>query len=137
VVPTHLVSPGHRQPQPAPQGPLPIRGLIIAVEGDGGRVIVQFVQIDGQLADRVDNDRQGQSRDVGVEEAVKAPTDAIVVERGQLSTAQLVEMRCHTEMCLAPRRIPCQCSTALNDVSETSTALKVRKKGAGDTILAS
>src|SRR5262249_11375165 len=83
-----VVSPGHRQPQPAPQGPLPLGTLIIAVEGDGGRVVVQLVQIDGELADRLDDDRQGQGGDVGVEEAVEAATDAIVVERGQLSRAQ-------------------------------------------------
>src|SRR5262245_61197364 len=32
----------------------------------------------------MDDDRQGQAGDVGVEEAVKAAADAIIVERGEL-----------------------------------------------------
>jgi hypothetical protein len=36
----------------------------------------------------VDDDRQGQGGDVGVEEAVEAAADAIVVEGWQLSRAQ-------------------------------------------------
>ena len=87
-----VVPPGGGQPQAASQLSLPIRTLVVAVEGDGGRVIVQLVQIDVELAHPVDDDRQGQGRDVGVEEAVEAAADAIVVERGQLSGTRPEEL---------------------------------------------
>ena len=83
-----VVSPGDGQPEPAPQGPLLVGGLVIAMEGDGGRIVVQLVEIDGELPDRVDDDGQGQGRDVGIEESVEAAADAIVVERGRLFGAQ-------------------------------------------------
>jgi hypothetical protein len=86
-----VVSPGGSQPQSAPQGPLLIGGLVIAVEGDGGGVIVQFVEIDPELADGVDDDGQGEGWDVGVEEAVEAAADAVVVERRELGGGQAEE----------------------------------------------
>ena len=86
-----VVAPGDGQPQPAPQGPLLIGGLVIAVEGDGGGVVVQLVEIDGELADGVDDDGQGEGGDVGVEEAVEAAADAVVVERGELGGGQAEE----------------------------------------------
>jgi hypothetical protein len=49
------------------------------MEGDGGRVVVQLVEIDGELADGVDDDGQCQGGDVGIEEAVEATADAVVV----------------------------------------------------------
>jgi hypothetical protein len=39
-----VVSVGHGQPLPAPEGPFQIGRLIIAVEGDGGGVVVPFVE---------------------------------------------------------------------------------------------
>ena len=83
-----IVSPGDGQPQPAPQGPLLIGGLVITVEGDGGRIVVQLVEIDGELPHRMNDDGQGQGGDVGIEESVEATADAIVVEGGQLGGAQ-------------------------------------------------
>ena len=44
--------------------------------------------VDGELADGVGHDGQGQRGDVGVEEAVEAAADAVVVERGQLRRGQ-------------------------------------------------
>jgi hypothetical protein len=58
------------------------------VNGDGRRVVVQFVQRDAELADRVRHDRQRQRGDVGVEESVEAAADAVVVERRQLRRGQ-------------------------------------------------
>ncbi len=86
-----VVSPGGGRPQPAPQGSLLIRGLVIAVEGDGGRVVVQLVEIDSELADGMDDDGQGERGDVGVEEAVEAAADTIVIERGELVGGQAEE----------------------------------------------
>ena len=88
-----VVAPGDGQPQPAPQGPLPIGGLVIAVEGDGGGVVVQLVELDGEFTDGMDDDGQGQGGDVGVEEAIEAAADAIVIERGQLVRSQAQELR--------------------------------------------
>ena len=79
-----VVAPGDGQPEPSPQGPLPVGRLVVAVEGDGGGVVVQFVEVDVELADGVGGDGQGQRGDVGVEEAVEAAADAVVVERGEL-----------------------------------------------------
>src|SRR5205814_415066 len=45
---------------------------VIAVKCDSRRVVVQLVQLDSELADRVRHDSEGQRRDVGVEEAVEA-----------------------------------------------------------------
>ena len=53
-----VVAPGDGQPQPAPQGPLPSARLVVAVEGDGGRVVVQLVELDVELADGVGRDRR-------------------------------------------------------------------------------
>ena len=55
-----VVAPGDGQPQPAPQGPFLIGRLVIAVEGDGGGVVVQFVEIDGELADGVGDDAKAE-----------------------------------------------------------------------------
>jgi hypothetical protein len=87
-----VVAPGGGQPQPAPQGPLPIGGLVVAVEGDGGRVVVQLVELDLELADGMDDDGQGEGRDVGVEEAVEAAAGAIVVERSESGGGQAEEL---------------------------------------------
>jgi hypothetical protein len=62
------------------------------VEGDGRRVVVQLVEIDAELAHRLADDRRGQGGDVGLDEAVEAAADAVVVERGQLSGAQAQEL---------------------------------------------
>ena len=52
---------------------------------------MQLVEIDGELADGVDDDGQGEGGDVGVEEAVEAAADAVVVERGELGGGQAEE----------------------------------------------
>jgi hypothetical protein len=61
------------------------------VEGDGGGVVVQLVEIDPELADGVDDDGEGEGGDVGVEEAVETATDVVVVERGELGGGQSEE----------------------------------------------
>ena len=86
-----VVAPGDGQAEPAPQGPLLIGGLVIAVEGDGGGVVVQLVEFDAELADGVGDDGEGEGGDVGVEEAVEAAADAVVVERGELFGGQAEE----------------------------------------------
>ena len=83
-----VVPPGDGQPEPPAQGPLPVGVLVIAVEGHGGGVVVQLVEFDAELADRVRHGRQRQRGDVGVEEAVETAADAVVVERGQLPRGQ-------------------------------------------------
>jgi hypothetical protein len=52
---------------------------------------VQLVEIDVELADGMDDDGEGERGDIGVEEAVEAAADAIVVERGELVGAQAEE----------------------------------------------
>jgi hypothetical protein len=54
------------------------------MERDGGGVVMQLVEIDGELADGVDEDGQGEGREIGVEEAVEAAADAVVVEHGRV-----------------------------------------------------
>ena len=83
-----VVAVGDGQAELPPQGPLAVGGLVVAVEGDGGGVVVQLVEIDGELADRVGHDGEGERGDVGVEEAVEAAADAVVVERGELRRGQ-------------------------------------------------
>ena len=55
-----VMPPGDGPLQPAPQGPVLIGGLVVAVEGDGGGVVVQLVELDGELADGMDDDGEGQ-----------------------------------------------------------------------------
>jgi hypothetical protein len=62
------------------------------MEGDGGGVVVQLVEIDAELTDGMDDDGQGEGGDVGVEEAVEAAADAVVVERGELGGAEAEEL---------------------------------------------
>src|SRR5271157_3715658 len=88
-----VVAPGHRQSQSSSQGPFPLGRLVVAVESDGGRVVVQLVEAHVEFAHGVGRDLQGQRRDVGVEEAVEGPADAIVVERGELSVRQSQQLR--------------------------------------------
>jgi len=57
---------------------------VIAVERDGGGVVVQLVEPHAELRDGVCRDRQGEGTTVVLEEAVEAPSDAIVIERGDL-----------------------------------------------------
>ena len=52
---------------------------------------MQLVEVDGELADGVDDDGQGEGGDVGIEEAVEAAADAVVVERGELVGGQAEE----------------------------------------------
>jgi hypothetical protein len=52
---------------------------------------VQLVEIDLELADGMDDDGQCEGGDVGVEEAVEAAADAVVVERAELVRAQAEE----------------------------------------------
>ena len=52
---------------------------------------MQLIELDGELAHRVDDDGQGQRGDVGVEEPVEATADTIVVERRQLGRTQAEE----------------------------------------------
>jgi hypothetical protein len=63
------------------------------MEGDGGGVVVQLVQIDVELADCVRHDGESERGDVRVEEAVEASADAVVVERGELRPGQPQEFR--------------------------------------------
>ena len=53
---------------------------------------MQLVELDGELADGVGDDGEGQRGDVGVEEAVEAAADAIVVERGELVGGQAEQL---------------------------------------------
>src|SRR4051794_26461680 len=84
---------GDGQAELSPQGPLMVGGLVIAVQGDGGGVVVQLVEIDGELADRVGHDGEGERGDVGVEESVEAAADAVVVERRELGGDQPQPLR--------------------------------------------
>ncbi len=59
------------------------RLLVGTVEGHGRGVVVEFVEFDGEFADGVGDDRQGQRGDVGVEESIEAASDAVVVEVDQ------------------------------------------------------
>ena len=54
---------------------------------------MQLVERNAERADRVRHDREGQRRDVGVEEAVEAAADAVVVRRRQLPRVQPEECR--------------------------------------------
>src|SRR3712207_7386656 len=54
-------------------------------------MVVQFVERDAELADRVRHNGEGERGDVGVEEAVESAADAVVVEREQLLRVQSEE----------------------------------------------
>ncbi len=53
-----------------------------------GGVVVRLVEIDGGLADGVEDDGQVEGRDIGVKEAVEAAADAVVVARRELGGGQ-------------------------------------------------
>jgi hypothetical protein len=74
------------QAEPPVQGALAVGTLEVAVEGGG--VVVQFVQVDAELAHGVRHDGEGERGDVGVEEAVEGASDAVVVQRGHLGRRQ-------------------------------------------------
>jgi len=82
------------------QRSLVVGRLVVAVESDGGGVVVQFVERHPELADRVRHDGQRERGDVGVEEAIEAATNAVVVERGELRLGQSQQVR---HMACGPR----------------------------------
>lgn len=79
--------------EPPAQGPPAVGRLVVTVEGDGGGLVVEFVELDSELADRVRHDGQCERGDIGVEEPVEASADAIVVERRELRLGQSQQFR--------------------------------------------
>ena len=63
-----VVAVGDGQAELPAQGAFVLGSLVVAVEGDGGGVVVQFVEFDAELADGVCRDGEGERGDVGVEE---------------------------------------------------------------------
>ena len=79
-----VVAPGDREPGLILAFLLLVRILVVAVEGDGGGVVVQLVESDRELADGVGGDGQGEGAAVVLEEPVETASDAIVVEGDDL-----------------------------------------------------
>ena len=79
-----VVAPGDGGPELAAEGAFLGGRVVIAVEGDGGGIVVQLVEIDVEFADGTRGDVENEAGDVGVEEPVEGATDAVVVERGEL-----------------------------------------------------
>ena len=75
-----VVSPGDGQGGPPAAGALLGRVGVVAVEGDGGRVVVQLVEGHGELADRVADERKDEGRQLALEEPAQGPAHAVVVE---------------------------------------------------------
>ena len=57
---------------------------VVAVEGDGGRVVVQLAQGDAELADRVAHQREDEGRQLAAEQGSQGPAHAVVVEALEL-----------------------------------------------------
>jgi hypothetical protein len=53
------------------------------MEAHRGRVVVQFVEFDGELAKGVGDDRQGQGSDVGIEQRIETPAHAVISRMGK------------------------------------------------------
>ena len=79
-----VVAPGDGGSELAAEGAFLRGGVVIAVEGDGGGIVVKLVECDVELADGVRGDVECERRDVGVEEPVEGAADAVVIERGEL-----------------------------------------------------
>jgi hypothetical protein len=86
-----VVAVGDGQPQPPPQRARLRRILVVAMEGHGGRVVVQLVERDVELAGGVGGKVQRPGGDVGLEEAVEGAADPVVVEGGELIVGQSEE----------------------------------------------
>ena len=76
-----VVALGDGQPQSSLQGPFVLGGFVVSMERNRCGVIVQLIAADGEFVHGMSCDVQGQRRDVGVEELVKATANAIIVER--------------------------------------------------------
>ena len=83
-----VVSPGDGGSEPAAKRAFLGRGVVIAMEGDGGGIVVQLVELDAELADGVGGDVEDQRGDVGIEEPVEGAADAVIVKRAQLFLRQ-------------------------------------------------
>ena len=79
-----VVPPGDRQPHLLLALLLVGRVGVVAVERDGGGVVVQLVESHAESRDGVSRDRQGEGTAVVLEQAVETPSHAIVIERGDL-----------------------------------------------------
>ncbi len=82
-----VVAERHDQRGPAPDQAAAGLG-VLAVERQARRVVVQLLQRDLELLDHVDHHGGHQGGRVGVEEPIQGPSDAIVVEKGDLLGAQ-------------------------------------------------
>ena len=83
-----VVTPGDRHPRPL--APLLLGGGIGvgAREGDGGGVVVQFIEVDLELSDDMGHEHQDQRGDVALEQAIETTAGAVVVECGELAVGQ-------------------------------------------------
>jgi hypothetical protein len=79
-----VMAPGDGQPEPSAEEPLPRGVLVIAVEADGRRIVVEFVEGDAKFTDGAGGDVEHQRGNVGVEEAIEGTAGAVVVEGGEL-----------------------------------------------------
>ena len=70
--------------------PLFLGGLlgIVAVEGDGSRVLMQFAQVNGKLAHGVRDQGGQQAGAIGTLQVIQCPADAVIIEQGQLVRLQ-------------------------------------------------
>jgi len=79
-----VMAPGDGQPGLPPAAGLLSGVGVVAGESHGGRVIVQFIQLDLEFLDRMSGDGQGEGTAVAAEELVEGASEAIIIEGGDL-----------------------------------------------------
>ncbi len=86
-----VVAPGNGLAQLSAEGAFRVGVLVVAVEGNGGGVVVEFVEGHAEDTHQVLGHAQGQGGDGGIEEVIEAAAGAIVIERGDLLGGQAQE----------------------------------------------
>ena len=88
-----VVAVGDGQAEMPAEGAFVLGILVVAGEGHGGGVVVQFVELDAELAHGVCGDVEDERGDVGIEDAVEGSSHAVVVQRVELLGSHAEEFR--------------------------------------------
>src|SRR5205823_4512626 len=90
--PRLAVSPGDGVRRSSPLFAFLARLVVGTVERHGGRIVMQLIETDGELADDMTDDGHDQGGSDPVEHAVQGASEAVVVQSGQVPRAEAEEV---------------------------------------------
>jgi len=79
---------------PAMQTTLLVRGIVGSVKGDGGGIVVEFLQTELEFINQLSNDGHDQVGFQAVKQAIEATSEAVVVEELEFMRLQIQQVGC-------------------------------------------